>query len=441
MDNICLKHTRVKNFSLLQRGASGPKKSDYCEPVPTEEAVKAREILDIVTELVFSDDITVGKLRLATHALLSGFPVDSYSNKEIAGLVGKSERTARSIRAWAGGISAFDKPCKKKVAACSEFISKLNTKVTSKEQIHQENKFLSTEMELVLTHLCRIGFNSFEGEITVPRRSARTISWVDRWGVDNVLHALWIANGPRGATRNKAGFVRTLVESGLQAPEGWSHPEMGNSDNLPMESVSEPSFPIAPSSPIAPFSPSEPVHALVTEALREKTRPNAYRKWLQDLRFADADDSLVCWCPTPTHLAAAQGPYRRILDEVLWDLGLTIAEFQVGVEDDSNGLSAVAESPTQSISFMHEPGIDCTHETIVNALKREVAPTAFTEWFEILRFTKQNDRTICWSPSRSHLATILAGRKGTDLQRVLSSLGINEFGFGVGDVDSEAQRS
>ena len=208
-----------------------------------------------------------------------------------------------------------------------------------------------------------------------------------------------------------------------------------------MESVSKPSFPIAPSSPIAPFSPSEPVHALVTEALREKTRPNAYRKWLQDLRFADADDSLVCWCPTPTHLAAAQGPYRRILDEVLWDLGLTIAEFQVGVEDDSNGLSAVAESPTQSISFMPEPGIDCTHETIVNALKREVTPTAFTEWFEILRFTKQNDRTICWSPSRSHLATILAGRKGTDLQRVLSSLGINEFGFGVGDVDSEAQRS
>ena len=439
MNNIYLKSTRVKNFTLDCVASTEATKSSGPEHKSTLEETKAKEILDVVTELVFSDDITIGKLRLAAHALVSGFSVDSYSNKEIAQLVGKSERTARSIRAWAGGVNAFNEPCKKKVAACSEFLSELKSSFNSTNNKHKENKFLSKEMELVLTHLGAIGFNSFEGEITVPRRSARTIAWIDRWGVDSVLHAVWIADGPRGATRNKAGFVRTLVESGLQAPEGWSHPELGSSEpfNKPEVFEEEQVNPISTLPlPPTPAPSSGPENELVASALRDSIRPTMYRTWFEDLRFTGVDSTLICWCPTIAHLTAIEGPYYRIMDNVLKGLGLTVAEFQVG-RDDSHELPRVAEPQIQSVVSMSEPAIDCTHETIMIELKRAVRPSAFRGWFEILRFTKTNDRTICWSPSRSHLAVILAGRLGSDLQRVLSGLDINEFGFGVGDADAK----
>ncbi|MDE0819101.1 MAG: hypothetical protein OSA92_15695 [Pirellulaceae bacterium] len=425
MDNICLKPTRVKNFSLEPSAPDQPTKSTQCAPRPAFEAM---EILEILNQLVFSDDITVGKLRFAAHTLMNGFPVDSYSNKEIAHIVGKSERTARSIRVWAGGVDAFTQPCEKKIAACSELFYKLTNNIESTNNKHEEVNVLSEDWELVLAHLYSIRFNSFEGEITVPRRSARTIAWVDRWGVNSVLHAAWIAEGPRGATRNKAGFVRKLVESGLKAPEGWSHPELSSCG---LEDTTEEINQID-SIPIAPAPLCGPEHELLINALRDNARPQAYRKWLQDLRFADVEGNLICWCPTPPHLAAIKGPYFRILGKVLRGLGLTIAGFQVGEHTHE---SVTPPEPSQYAPSMPEPEVSSTHERIVDALKREIRPAAYSGWFEILRFTELNDRVICWCPSRSHLSAIIAGRLGTDLRQVLSGLAINEFGFGVGDAD------
>jgi hypothetical protein len=444
MDNIYLNPTRVKNFSPTQ--------------VKPSEATKACHILKVMTDLIFSEDITVGKLRFATHALLSNLAVDSYSNREIADIVGKSERTARSIRTWADNIDAFDRPCEKKIAACSVLLSKLNTNSTNTNSKHEENVF-SKEMELALTLLHAIGFNSFGGEVTVPRRSARTVAWIDRWGLENVLHAVWIAEGPRGATRNKAGFVRTLVESGVQAKEGWQHPKLVcTADKVvpdAMEKVaaaptlptlptlpSLPTLPTLPSLPTLPTLPSLPapvsghMHELVTSALQNSTRAGAYQRWFKDLRFADVHGDLICWCPSPVHHAAMVGPYRRILDGVLRKHGLVIAEFRVGSET-VDEFQAVAEPLVHDITDAPKPEINETHQIIVSALRRGIRPAAFNGWLEILRFTEQNGRTMCWCPSRSHLVAILAGRLGADLRHVLADLGITEFGFCAGDSDQE----
>ena len=315
MNNICLKHTVVKDFSPDEVGFDAPE----------QLSGSSANVLQIVTEMAFSEDITIGKLRFALHALSGGLPPDSYSNQEIAHIVGKSERTSRTIRKWANSSSAFDTPCVRKIAACSALFSKLTSNLSTNSN-HEEIEFLSREWRFALERLHGMKFNSFEGAITVPKRSARTTAWIDRWGISNVLHAIWIAESPKGAKRNKAGFVRTLVESGRKAPDGWAHPELTDT---------RPAVPPSPDYPVDQIPPPEPPsegkqHTAALAALRSNTRPATYANWFKDLVFVDRDNALICWCPTPIHLAAVTGPYREKLTHILADIGLSVFKFETG---------------------------------------------------------------------------------------------------------------
>jgi hypothetical protein len=210
--NIYHKHTPVKDF--------GPSRST---------GASTEDHYSILKELLYSDGVTVAKLRFAAHLVESGNALDAYSNSEIATIVGKCERTARSIRTWAGGLQLTQSTPVKKVAACSVVLTEQINKLEKKElvDLHAAKKSLGPAWTLALRKLNAVRFNRYQGEISVPQRARRIAAWVDRWGVENVLHALWLAEGPSGARKNNlAGYVRTLVESGKKAPKGWVHPEL-----------------------------------------------------------------------------------------------------------------------------------------------------------------------------------------------------------------------
>ena len=212
-DNICLKHTPVKDF--------GPSETSD----GSDDATGDR--YSILKNLLLSDDVTVSKLRFALHLIESGNALEAYSNKEIADIVTKSERTAQSIRLWASDLFLGQSTPRKKVAACSVVLA---TSITESKSVHinlhAAKKCVGPTWTLALQKLQAIRFNCY-GEVNVPLRARRTAAWIERWGVENVLHALWLAEGPNAARRrNPAGYVRSLVESGKKAPEGWVHPEL-----------------------------------------------------------------------------------------------------------------------------------------------------------------------------------------------------------------------
>tara|TARA_Y100000588_G_scaffold385895_1_gene480163 strand:+ start:48 stop:1328 length:1281 start_codon:yes stop_codon:yes gene_type:complete len=223
--NICHKHTPVKDF--------GPSET-------SDNAIADRYL--ILKNLLQSDDVTVSKLRFALHLIESGDALEAYSNKEIANIVGKSERTAQSIRLWASSLFLGQSTPRKKVAACSVVLSSKLENKSVHTNLHAAKKCVGPTWTLVLQKLQAIRFNCYPGEVNVPLRARRTAAWIERWGVENVLHALWLAEGPNAARRrNPAGYIRSLVESGKQAPEGWVHPELReNAENAALGAATGP---------------------------------------------------------------------------------------------------------------------------------------------------------------------------------------------------------
>jgi hypothetical protein len=325
--NICHKHTRVKDFS--------PQHSTEASSMTSEE------ILEILRGLLHSDGITIAKLRFITHALDNDLPPEAYSNSEIARIIDKSERTARSVRTWACDQKSLPSTHGKIVAACSVFLPTSKNLTRNSRQIHEAMDFLPPEWTLVLEKLQAMRFNSFEGDITVPRRAKRTAAWVDRWGVMNVLHAIWLAERPQGSTRNLPGFVRSIVESGQQSPPGWAHPDLLHREHTKTRSPS-PTSPARPSdvdsytaarpsdvdsytaarpSDVDSYTAARPpdVDSSVTmvpvenipvasntqmaihHSLSSNMRPNLYHTWFADLRFWSDEGVVFCWCPSPNH--------------------------------------------------------------------------------------------------------------------------------------------
>jgi hypothetical protein len=312
MVNICHKPKLVKEF-----GADAG-------------VVDATELAERLMSLINTADITVGKLRLAAHSLSNTLPVAAYSNAEIAEIVGKSARTARSIRRWASGCALLPSSCRKKIAACSAYQKILKTKREVIYNNHEEDDALPPSWRLVFRELRNIGFNSFHGDITVPQYAARTMAWIERWGVDNVLHATWIADGPRGATRNKAGFVRVLVEAGKTAPHGWTHPDLlERSCATPMVNSCPPAatstcspgrLDMSATLPTAHPAP-DPVFDVVLRTLQETTRPGLYAKWFSQVRLRSKYGKVICWCPSQVHASILRGTYHKLLLRALRDNG------------------------------------------------------------------------------------------------------------------------
>ena len=219
IDNICHKHTPVKDF--------GPSEtSERSGDGSNDAAIGDR--YSILKQLLLSDAVTVPKLRFALHLIESGDALEAYSNNEIADIVVKSERTAQSIRLWASGLFLGKSTPRKKVAACSVVLTPSNLdKKSVHTDLHAAKKCVGPTWTLALQKLRAIRFNCYPGDVNVPLRARRTAAWIERWGVENVLHAIWLAEGPNGAQRrNPAGYVRSLVESGKEAPDGWVHPEL-----------------------------------------------------------------------------------------------------------------------------------------------------------------------------------------------------------------------
>ena len=290
-DNIYHDHTPVKDFG------------------PSQPPDRIDHLYSTLRGLIFSENVTVAKLRFAVHLAESGDSIDAYSNKEIAGIVGKCERTARSIRAWIGAKDITDSISVKKVAACSVVLTENSNKLDKKKvqiEPHVAKKSLGPEWALALQKMSAIRFNQWQsGEISVPQRARRIASWIARWGVEHVLHALWLAEGPSGATkRNLAGYVRSLVESGKKAPSGWVHPALRADDVEPIRHhVKLPEKPPADllttlnSSPFT-YDPEKRQWSAETSA--------SARDVLEKVESAYANDANIAWTDPPALIDHAE---------------------------------------------------------------------------------------------------------------------------------------
>lgn len=283
---------------------------------------------------------TQKKMDVLFHVLESGFHIDAFSDPQLVQAVGCCEKTVESARKWIiehnlfidiGLNSQIDTPHKNfTLCMSSSFCTESSLEV--QDNIHGEIPFsidsepsLAPAVSLALEKLLLLGFNAFPQEegkepVLMPRRRERTLHWIHRYGVENVLYALWKAESPRKSVpiRTKPGFVRVTVEGGQEAPAGWIHPELREREKA---QEAPPVSPTPVPEPIAPIPDLKTPEAwtAIHDALEARMRPQSFNVWFKPTHFlpGEEDGTVEVWVTSGTALKFIQVRYRDMLQEAL----------------------------------------------------------------------------------------------------------------------------
>ena len=220
-----------------------PERQQLSSPTLTDAAYRAA--MTHAIQAASSPGTPKDAIALVHHALEAGLCIDALSPVDVMESCGVQRRTAQSILSWCRrhnllSHNNLDDSRRNLRHGCSVPIEQEKNSCTN--NIHKAKICAANPdkpvWDLAIEKLDAIGFMTLPGpkdqRIPWPRRSDRLVAWIERWGIDAVLHALWLAQSPRKGLpiRNQAGFVKSRVEAGHTPPDGWRHPTLMNQDAM-----------------------------------------------------------------------------------------------------------------------------------------------------------------------------------------------------------------
>ena len=291
---------------------------------------------------------TGSKLSFLLYALEAGHALDSYSDSQIASEAGCRLRTGATIRAWLKEhnlLRCYDLEVKNRPFAnncemkCSTELpntTSLETEETTPSPLHNANNCTNVDNSVVLARklLDEIDFLRFhlaaDVKIPCPGRERKIEAWLQRYGAKNILYAIWVVTSlhKKRKAKNPAGLVRSFVQDGRTAPNGWQHPALRPQEPLsPAPALQIPVHDL--STPALPVPETSPELLPVFDWLKGQLRPASWEAWFEPTSMTLDGNTVNHWIPS-THGAQWIEDYykekiRTAFQEVLGqDLELAI---------------------------------------------------------------------------------------------------------------------